>query len=259
MSEIVNNFQGLYPDIIAGAAVGKAFEILGLEGYAHQQLAHANMQLSPPIEQVARLGMNLSGMSPNRFALEHRLHHTLKSAPPEGVTGTLAHIIRAGTGREEGLDSNNPDIRLAGVLPEADPLLVDTDDGVKFRYDSKLERLAGRKGPARFLPLAGLTLSVYAANRLANRPEAGKRSLAFIISMQVGLTTQAVFTAAAEGTAGMKDGVLDTEHVHPLIKRRILRHQEHHNDPANPEAGSAPRHRIVFRSMGRFGLIKKLI
>jgi hypothetical protein len=158
--------RDLAPEAVMGAMVGTALEMISLEGFSHQVLSHRTMEYPTWLDKSARLAMVLCGMSPNRFALEHRLHHQIEDTDSQDATGIVRHVLASGTGSDRALLDKGTSLFFDGLPDETDPLLVKSDDGLAFRNDSVLERLAGRADVGRFLPSLAATAALAVGNTL---------------------------------------------------------------------------------------------
>lgn len=245
-------------EFVAGALLGKGMEVVALEGLAHQVLAHQSRaveSMHPVMQQASRYMLVFAGLSPNRFALHHRYHHAETSVPAQDLRGVIRHVLTSGTGGTYDVDPNDPNVIFPGFPLATDPLLKAEGGEVVFRNDPPLERFVGRGHVERFLPLAGVVSLLAVGNKLLGREKPLKKALSFSAGLLAGLTTQAVVTAAAEGMAGMEDGEFDLTSVPAPLRPRLARHQLHHHDPANLEAGAAARHTIGFRVLQRLRLV----
>jgi hypothetical protein len=236
---------------------GKAVEPTALECYAHQSIAHANYRFSAALARCCHHVMVFSGMSPNRFASEHRRHHDEAVLQPvRSLRGALSHIMRAGTGKNGDTAPCEP-ILFPEVSIEDDPLYTVNGQGeIAYRRDGNVERVVAKGLPFNLIPLvSAITLSGissgsrYSIRRFTNAAALGSGFLS-------GLSMQAALTSYAEAKVGRgKDGNPINKDVSERVFARASRHIIHHRYPTDTSAGTIPRHQRTERVLRKLRMV----
>lgn len=240
----------------AGAMAGLLVKAIAIEGFAHQQIAHHNLELNPQLAKAARVASVVCGVSPNRFALRHRLHHRTPSIPP--VNSVFKAIIdtRAAGGASGYIP--NPDDPGAAYWTqdvEADPLLIKSNDGVQLRDDPWYEQFISKGGGRRLAgPILALATARFAAQLLkVEKPNQAVASFGTAAAAALAIPTIAAY---AEARAGLVDGRLATDNLRGALKAKAVRHDKHHREPWIVEAGISSMDRLVIRGLLKAKLAK---
>ncbi len=248
--------KNVTPDLAAGIVVGQSAEPVLIEAFAHMNLAHRNVDVNPSLAAAARYALIVCGLSPNRFASKHRIHHLVDTAAPRGPLDTIRHVMQAGRGINDIGEVDPSKLLFPGYSFDDDPLVRETSIGLEYRHDPWMERVVGKGGMLRFGPFVAAIMVNGAANKVARRDMPFSRAFAFMSGVQFGLTNGALMTAYAEGRAGIAGGTLGIDRVSPPLRNKLSRHQEHHSSPDKPTAGLSTRTKIAFAALTKLGLIK---
>ncbi|HEV2412822.1 MAG TPA: hypothetical protein VGS28_03380 [Candidatus Saccharimonadales bacterium] len=245
-------------NFLVGAAVGAAVEPLTVEPLAHQVLAHRNAILDPRYERLVRRILNVTGMSPNRFAAYHRYHHALGNEPALSLRQAVAHIFEESSGNSVSLD--DPDVRASllfdGTTHDDDALIQVVDGAPRYRNDPRLERFVARGGMRRMLPLLGTAAAIGLGNRLAGRDHPWWSAAGSVAGFVTGLSAHGITTAYTEGRAGTQDGRIGVENLDPLQAFRMRSHQAHHSRPEVLTAGYGPVRQLAAQALIRSRLMR---
>lgn len=249
------NFTGLLPDAAAGIATGLVVDVLALEGWVHQSMAHRNTACDPTLAGVSRAAMIATGMSPNRGALNHRVHHAETEVDPKNYLDSVKEAFDFTGGDDAQLDTGDNILLFPGYTFDDDPLLRQRQDGsLMFRSDPAIERLAAKSIVHRALPLIATTAAIGLFNKYLGREKPFSKAISFMSGTIIGLSAGIGATSYGEARSGKVDGQMP---IRGLLKVNLARHQEHHDDPANLFAGSRRRDRLAFRILERAGLATK--
>lgn len=241
--------------LATGFAVGRATEMVSVEAFAHQHLAHRNLELSPTLKKMSRLSLVMAGMSPNRFAAGHRIHHHEQTSPPQGILGSLRHMYRAGFGYNGSLEEARAKLEFPGLNAESDPLLKEQGGRLAYRDDPKLEKFVRRGNVYQFLPPLGAVVALGGINIVLRRKAPIARAAAGVAGYVVGLAARVGTTAYAEGRAGMDNGRFNTGRLGAALAPRIAQHQDHHDTPYDITAGSTGLHQTYYKALVGTGLM----
>ncbi len=249
------NFTGLLPDAAAGIATGLVVDVLALEGWVHQSMAHRNTACDPILASASRAAMIATGMSPNRGALNHRIHHAESDVEPMGCIDSVKEAFAFTGGDSAQLGAGDSLLLFPGYTYDDDPLIRQRYDGsLAFRNDPLLEILASKSIVHRVLPVVAATAMVGLANKSLGRDRPFTRAALFMSSTLVSLGTAIGAISYGEARSGKVDGQMP---IRGLLKVNLARHQEHHDDPGNLFAGSRRRDRLAFRVLEKTGLVSK--
>ncbi len=254
-TENTANLTGLLPDVVAGIGVGLVVDVVGLEGWVHQSLAHRNIDYASAVATASRAAMIATGMSPNRAALNHRVHHRISNVEPRGYLDSIKEAFDFTGGDPALLNEGDEVLLFPGYSYDGDPLLRQQYDGtLAFRKDPILEKLASKSVIHRAIPVIATTAMIGLANKYLGRDKPFTRAAVFMGGTIVGLGSVVGLTGYGEARSGKVDGQMP---IKGLLKVNLNRHQAHHDRPDDMMAGSRRRDRAAFRLLKRAGLLTK--
>ncbi len=253
--ENATNLAGLLPDVVAGIGFGLAVDVVALEGWVHQSMSHRNADYDPTLATASRAVMIATGMSPNRAALNHRVHHGISDEEPKGYIDSVKEAFDFTGGDSSVLNTGDEALLFPGYTFDDDPLLTQRYDGsLAFRHDPSVEKLASKNITTRVAPVIAATVMVGLANKYLGRDRPFTRAAVFTGSTIASLGSAVGLISYGEARSGKVDGQMP---IRGLLKVNLRRHQAHHDRPDDMLAGSRRRDRVAFRLLERVGLLTK--
>ncbi|MDQ5913847.1 MAG: hypothetical protein QG623_466 [Patescibacteria group bacterium] len=255
----MEDIRSLGVDFAAGVVAGRALQTFALEGYAHQCLAHRNVEFTSMAAGVAHNALLLAGMSPNGFAPYHRIHHADELLEPSsGLADSVKAILLAHGRGGHAVDTADSRLLFKGYSYDDDPLLQAVGSDINFRRDSVLERRVAQGGLwANIGAVLGFT-ALAVANRGFGRHKPELRAMSTLIGFYAGLAGNAVVTAYGEKKVGISGGALNVGMAGRITGRNVRRHNRHHEEPANMDAGGRLTDRAGLGLMNMLGIVKKI-
>lgn len=239
-------------DAAAGALIGAVAEAVALEGFVHQDLSHRTLRYRRPLAAASRAVMILFGLSPNRAALRHRLHHLNGNEEPASIPEAIASVIATTGGVEDVPDDISNDLFFDGYDRDTDPLIREEDGAIGFANDPVVERLASKNLVTKILPGAAATLCIAAINKATGRSRPLQRA-ALLTGAAFAVTGGSfVETAYAEARSGR---VNDQMNIKGALAPAMRLHQAHHDKPWDYRAGTRKRQVVAFNLLQRTGLV----
>lgn len=239
-------------DAAAGALIGAVAETVALEGFVHQDLAHRTLRYRRPLAAASRATMTLFGLSPNRAALHHRLHHLNGNEEPASVPEAIASVIATTGSVEDVPDGISNDLFFDGYDRSTDPLIREVDGTVGFANDPVVERLASKNLVTKILPGAAATLCIAAINKAAGRSRPLQRAALLTGAAFAATGGSFAATAYAEARSGRVNDQMD---IKGALAPTMRRHQAHHDKPWDYQAGIRKRQAGIFKLLQRTGLV----
>jgi hypothetical protein len=254
-SEKATNLAGLLPDVVAGIGVGLVVDAVALEGWVHQSMSHRNTAYDPTLATASRVAMVATGMSPNRAALNHRVHHGITDVEPQGYVDSVREAFDFTGGDSSLLGAADEALLFPGYTYDDDPLIRQRYDGsLAFRHDPFIEKLSSKGIPSRIVPVIATTAMIGLANKYLGRDRPFTRAALLMGTSIISLGSAVGLISYGEARSGKVNGQMP---IRGLLKVNLSRHQEHHDRPDDMLAGSRRRDRFAFRLLERAGLVTK--
>lgn len=243
------DFKDLATPASIGLALGLGIKAVSIEGFAHQHLAHNNLDVNPLASSVFRISSVLCGLSPNRFALKHRVHHRTNEVPAARSTMTALINTVSASGANNEIEASSP---LASYWTEnldEDPLIDYKDNERMLKNDPWYERVSSGSTSRKLL--GPLTLAVCSSAFLkglgVSRPI--RKGFSFAAGTTIAAAAQPATSVYAEEKAGISEGRINIDGLTGIFKKIASRHDIHHGLPGEIYAGMNPFDRRIIQSL----------